>query len=103
MSWRWLVLSLLTLAVVVSAIGVVYSRHQHRVAFAQLSALERSRDELNIEFDRPIEPDEARAVLIAARAVDAARDKIDQVRVRAQGTLYDISLQRAPARLPGKR
>ena len=52
MSWRWLVLSLLTLAVVVSAIGVVYSRHQHRVAFAQLSALERSRDELNIEFDR---------------------------------------------------
>ncbi len=52
MSWRWLALSLLTLAVVVSAIGVVYSRHQHRVAFAQLSALERSRDELNIEFDR---------------------------------------------------
>ena len=52
MSWRWLALSLLTLAVVVSAIGVVYSRHQHRVAFAQLSALERSRDDLNIEFDR---------------------------------------------------
>lgn len=52
MSWRWLVLSLLTLATVVSAIGVAYSRHQHRVAFAQLSALERARDELNIEFDR---------------------------------------------------
>ncbi|MCX7556483.1 cell division protein FtsL [Xanthomonadaceae bacterium JHOS43] len=52
MSWRWLVLSLLTLATAVSAIGVAYSRHQHRVAFAQLSALERARDELNIEFDR---------------------------------------------------
>lgn len=52
MSWRWLVLSLLTLAAVVSAIGVAQSRHQHRLAFAQLSAMERARDELNIEFDR---------------------------------------------------
>lgn len=52
MSWRWLALSLLTLAAVVSAIGVAYSRHQHRVTFVQLTALERSRDELNIEFDR---------------------------------------------------
>ena len=52
MSWRWLVLSLLTLATVVSAIAVVHSRHYHRLAFAELSALERERDELNIEFDR---------------------------------------------------
>lgn len=52
MSLRWLLLSLFGLVVVASAIGVVYSRHQHRVAFAQLSALERARDELNIEFDR---------------------------------------------------
>lgn len=52
MSLRWLPVSLLGLVLVASAIGVVHIRHQHRVAFAQLSALERSRDELNIEFDR---------------------------------------------------
>lgn len=52
MSWRWLWVSLLGLGVMASAIGVAYIRHQHRVAFAQLSALERSRDELNVEFDR---------------------------------------------------
>ncbi len=52
MSARWLVLSLLTLVAVASAIAVVNSRHQHRVAFARLSTLEHARDELNIEFDR---------------------------------------------------
>ncbi len=52
MNLRWLILSLLTLALVVSAIAVAYSRHQHRVAFADLSKLERERDELNIDFDR---------------------------------------------------
>lgn len=52
MNLRWLILSLLTLAVVVSAIAVAYSRHQHRVAFAELTTLERDRDELNIDFDR---------------------------------------------------
>lgn len=52
MSWRWLILSLLALATTISAIAVAYSRHQHRIAFAQLSAMERVRDELNIEFDR---------------------------------------------------
>lgn len=52
MNLRWLILSLLTLATVVSAIAVAYSRHQHRVAFADLSKLERERDELNIDFDR---------------------------------------------------
>lgn len=52
MNLRWLILSLLTLATIVSAIAVTYSRHQHRVAFADLSKLERERDELNIDFDR---------------------------------------------------
>ena len=52
MSLRLLGISLLTLVLVASAIGVVHSRHQHRLAFAELSRLERARDELNIEFDR---------------------------------------------------
>lgn len=52
MSLRWLLISILGLVTVLSAIAVAYSRHQHRVAFAELARLERDRDELNIEFDR---------------------------------------------------
>jgi cell division protein FtsL len=52
MSLRAVVLTLLVLAGVASAVGVVYTRHRHRVAFIELSALERARDELNIEFGR---------------------------------------------------
>lgn len=52
MSLRPIALTVLTLAVVASAIGVVYARHRHRQAFIELSALERARDELNIEFGR---------------------------------------------------
>ncbi len=52
MSLRWLLRSLLTLAVVASAIGVVGSRQQQRDAFAQLSRLEAARDELDIEYDQ---------------------------------------------------
>lgn len=52
MSWRMMAMVILILATVLSAIGVVYSRHEHRLAFARFSALERQRDVLNIEFDR---------------------------------------------------
>lgn len=44
------VLLALLLAVVVSALGVVHSRHRHRQLFVELSRLEKERDELNIEF-----------------------------------------------------
>jgi cell division protein FtsL len=52
MSARTLVLVLLAAAVVLGALGVVWSRHLHRQAYIQLSALEHERDELNIEFGR---------------------------------------------------
>ena len=45
-------LLLLLLAVVLSGLAVVYSRHEHRQLFVQLSQLEKERDELNIEFGR---------------------------------------------------
>jgi cell division protein FtsL len=45
-------LSLLTLAALASAVGVVYARHRHRQAFIELTTLENQRDELNIEFGR---------------------------------------------------
>jgi cell division protein FtsL len=42
----------LIVAVVASAIGVVYARHQSRELFNELTRLERERDELEIEFGR---------------------------------------------------
>ena len=59
--------------VVASAIGVVYARHRHRLAFIQLSGLERARDELNVEFGR----------LQLEQATVAEATRIDQIaRVR---------------------
>lgn len=43
---------LLLAAVVASAVGVVYARHESRRLFVELSALEAARDELNIDFGR---------------------------------------------------
>jgi len=69
MSLRILLLALLILGTLVSAIGVVYARHRHRHAFIQLSALESSRDELNIEFGR----------LQLEQATVAESNRIDQI------------------------
>jgi cell division protein FtsL len=49
---RMLAFLLLLLLVVASGIGVVHARHEHRQQFVALTALERERDELNIEFGR---------------------------------------------------
>jgi cell division protein FtsL len=45
-------LVLLLLAVLVSAIGVVWTRHESRVLFVELTQLQNQRDELNIEYGR---------------------------------------------------
>lgn len=52
MSIRVFVGLALLIAVVISAVAVVQTRHQHRQLFVQLSELEKERDELNIEFGR---------------------------------------------------
>ncbi|HUB89886.1 MAG TPA: cell division protein FtsL [Dyella sp.] len=43
-------LLILLAAVMVSAIAVVWTRHQSRTLFVQLSQLQRERDALNIEY-----------------------------------------------------
>jgi cell division protein FtsL len=43
---------LLLVATISSALGVVYARQKHRQLFIELTALERDRDNLNIEFGR---------------------------------------------------
>lgn len=45
-----LLLPLLVLAVIVSALGVVYAKHQSRKLFVALQGLEAERDEMNIEW-----------------------------------------------------
>jgi cell division protein FtsL len=62
-------LAVLVVANVLSAIGVVFARHEHRQLFIALSGLEKARDELNIEFGR----------LQLEQATWAESNRIDQV------------------------
>ncbi|RMG57308.1 MAG: cell division protein FtsL [Gammaproteobacteria bacterium] len=52
MRLQWIMIGLLSLAVLVSALGVVESRHQSRKLFVELQQLERTRDDLEIEWGR---------------------------------------------------
>ncbi len=52
MTFARLLIAGLLLANIVTAIGVVYARHEHRQRFVELAGLEKARDELNIEFGR---------------------------------------------------
>lgn len=64
-----IVLAVLLVANVITAIGVVHARHQHRQLFVELTRLERARDELNIDFGR----------LQLEQATWAESNRIDQV------------------------
>ncbi|MEZ0469262.1 cell division protein FtsL [Luteimonas salinilitoris] len=64
-----ILLAVLLLANMVTAIGVVHARHQHRQLFVELTRLERARDELNIDFGR----------LQLEQATWAESNRIDQV------------------------
>lgn len=66
---RHIVLAVLIIANIVTAIGVVNARHEHRQLFAQLTRLERARDELNIDFGR----------LQLEQATWAETNRIDQI------------------------
>lgn len=74
MSMRWFFMALLVAAVLASAIAVVHTRHEHRQAFIELSALERERDELNIEFGR-LQLEQA-TWADTARIEDVARNRL---------------------------
>jgi len=59
----------LVIANVITAIGVVNARHEHRQLFVQLTRLEHARDELNIDFGR----------LQLEQATWAEANRIDQI------------------------
>lgn len=52
MTWRAACVGLLFGAVLASALGVVYSKHQTRKLFIELQALQTVRDELSVEWGR---------------------------------------------------
>jgi cell division protein FtsL len=82
-----MVLALLV-AVIASALGVVWTRHENRVLFVQLTALQNQRDELNIEYGR-LELEQATHA--EPRRVDSeARQKLGMLEPRPQ----DIRLLR---------
>ena len=63
------ILAVLVIACVISAIGVVHARHEHRQLYVDITRLERARDELNIEFGR----------LQLEQATWAESNRIDQI------------------------
>ena len=71
-------LVLLLAANVVSAIAVVYARHEHRQLFVAFKRLERQRDELNIDFGR----------LQLEQATWAEANRIDQVARNRLGMVF---------------
>ncbi len=52
MSARLFILVTLLVAMLTSAIAVVFARHSHRQAYIELTKLQRQRDEFNVEFRR---------------------------------------------------
>lgn len=77
-------LCLLTLlvAVLASALGVVWTRHESRVLFVNLTALQNQRDELNIEYGK-LELEQA-TYAEPRRIDDEARQKLGMVDPRPQ-------------------
>lgn len=69
MSLRIAALSLLLLATIATAVGVVYARQQSRLAFIELSRLGNERDNLEFEFGR----------LQLEQATWAENNRIDQI------------------------
>ena len=78
----------LLLAVIVSALGVVWTRHESRVLFVQWTGLQNQRDDLNIEYGK-LELEQA-TYAEPRRIDDQARQKLGMINPRPQ----DIRLLR---------
>ena len=74
-------LVLLLVATIASAIGVVYARQKHRQLFIEITALQRERDGLNIEFGR----------LQLEQATWAETNRIEQVATGKLGMVFPAS------------
>ena len=75
---RYVILAVLVLANVATALLVVRDRHEHRLAFIALNKLDKTRDELNIEFGR----------LQLEQATWAESNRVDQVARSRLGMVF---------------
>jgi cell division protein FtsL len=78
----------LLIAALASALGVVWTRHESRVLFVQLTGLQNQRDDLNIEYGK-LELEQA-TYAEPRRIDDEARQKLGMINPRPQ----DIRLLR---------
>lgn len=74
-------LVLLILTTLASATAVVYARQAHRQMFIQLNALQRERDDLNIEFGK----------LQLEQATWAENNRVEQIATGKFGMIYPAS------------
>lgn len=72
----------LLIAALASALGVVWTRHESRVLFVQLTGLQNQRDDLNIEYGK-LELEQA-TYAEPRRIDDEARQKLGMISPRPQ-------------------
>jgi cell division protein FtsL len=77
--WLFVMIAL----VVTSAVGVIFARQESRQAFAELSTLERDRDELNFQFGR----------LQLEQATWAEANRIEQVASERIGMKFPVDAE----------
>ena len=75
---RYFLLAVLVLANIATALLIVRDRHEHRQAFIELNKLDKTRDELNIEFGR----------LQLEQATWAESNRVDQVARARLGMVF---------------
>lgn len=76
-AWEKTLLCLLMLTVLLSAIGVVYSKHTHRQLFFKLQSLQESGDQLEVEWGQLQLEQGARSSHSEVERI--ARNKLDMV------------------------
>lgn len=70
-------ITLLGIATMVSALGVVYSRHESRKLFVELQSLQEQRDEMNVEWGR-LQLEQS-TWTTHGRVADTARERLNMV------------------------
>ena len=84
-AWR-IVVAVLGLALMLSALGVVYAKHEARTRFVELQRLTNERDNLHIEWGH----------LQLAQSTWASNGRVEGV---ARGTLHMVTPQAADLRI----
>ena len=70
-------ITLLGIAVMISALGVVYSRHESRKLFVELQSLQEQRDEMDVDWGR-LQLEQS-TWTTHGRVADTARERLNMV------------------------